>query len=247
MIAALPMYDRTEVQSANDALWAMVRERLGFGPERLERDMPLWDIWTHPDLVLAQTCNLPYRMRLHGKVQIIGHPDYALPYCQKGFYNSVFVTPHAGPHDLSALLRERVVINQSFSQSGNVSLRDHAGTLGVKPNVIAESGGHMQSARMLWEGKADLALIDAHTWRMIRRYDPEAAALHEVTRTTPTPATPYICGPGQDVEVIRSALSGAIKDMPDALRIVLNLQGVVTLPVETTLSLPTPPELLAEA
>ncbi|WP_136442806.1 phosphate/phosphite/phosphonate ABC transporter substrate-binding protein [Pacificoceanicola onchidii] len=247
MIAALPMYDRAEVQAANDALWASVRARLGFGPERLDRDKGLWEIWTDPDLVLAQTCNLPYRMRLHGTVQIVGHPDYDLPYCQRGYYNSVFVTPHALPHDLSALLRKRVVINQTHSQSGNVALLEHAQTLGVEPNIVAESGGHMQSARMLWDGEADLALIDAQSWRMIRRYDPDSAALREVTRTRQTPATPFICGPSQDVSVIRQALTGAIADLSEAHRMMLNLKGLVSLPVESSLSLPIPPQLMAQA
>ncbi|MFN3646541.1 MAG: hypothetical protein ACK4S2_08505, partial [Gemmobacter sp.] len=70
MQASLPMYDRPEVQAANDRLWAGIRDRLRAAglaaPETLVRGRwPLWDHWTAPDLVLSQTCGLPYRSRLH--------------------------------------------------------------------------------------------------------------------------------------------------------------------------------------
>ena len=66
MIAALPMYDRPETQDATDRFWALIRDRLRAGgipaPDHLTRDRDPWDIWTDPDLVLAQTCGLPSRV-----------------------------------------------------------------------------------------------------------------------------------------------------------------------------------------
>jgi hypothetical protein len=64
MIAALPMYDRPETAGANDRFWESVRDHLGYGPMTLTRGRDHWDIWQSPDLVLAQTCGLPFRAKL---------------------------------------------------------------------------------------------------------------------------------------------------------------------------------------
>ena len=61
MIASLPMYDRPETAAANDRLWQGVRTRLGEGPEHLVRAGDPWEHWQSPDLLLSQTCGLPFR------------------------------------------------------------------------------------------------------------------------------------------------------------------------------------------
>ncbi|WP_425098866.1 phosphate/phosphite/phosphonate ABC transporter substrate-binding protein [Tropicibacter sp. S64] len=241
------MYDRAELQPANDALWSLVREHLGFGPETLDREIGLWEGWEHPDLVLGQTCNLPYRTRLHGKVHVVGHPDFDLPHCPPGTYNSVLIARQDDPRSLEELLRARVVINQDHSQSGHLSLWDHADPLGIKPNITAESGGHVASVRMIADGDGDIAAIDAHTWRVIRRYDPHSSTLREIVRTRPTPATPYICSLSHDPVRIREALAHAIAALPLVHRIALNLKGVVQRPVSEMMALPHPPHLMATA
>ncbi|MCX8955299.1 hypothetical protein OU790_17900, partial [Ruegeria sp. NA] len=72
MIAMLGMYDMPEVQAANDRFWGLIRAHLGYGPEQLTRDADVWQVWLDPELVLAQTCGMPYRTRLHGRVQLVG-------------------------------------------------------------------------------------------------------------------------------------------------------------------------------
>ena len=65
MIATLPMYDRPETRAANDRFWDLIRSHLDEAPEELSRD----DFhWLHPDLLLSQTCSLPYRTALQGRV-----------------------------------------------------------------------------------------------------------------------------------------------------------------------------------
>jgi hypothetical protein len=68
VIAALPMYDRPETRAATDRFWELTRDALSLrgidAPEALTRDRDPWDIWQAPDLVLAQTCGLPYRSGL---------------------------------------------------------------------------------------------------------------------------------------------------------------------------------------
>ena len=241
MIAGLPMYDRSGTFEANDAFWALIRDQLGFGPDRLTRHMDLWDLWLSPDLLLAQTCNLPYRMGLRGKVHLLGSPDYRLPGCPPGHYNSVFVARADDTRDLRTLLAARVVINQHHSQSGHVALTEHAKGLGIVPNILGESGGHFLSSIMIAEGRADLAVIDALSWRLIERHDPERAAqIRTLERTVPTPSTPYITSLSQDADTVRGALTRAIARMDDTLRDTLSIHALVQLPEADYLNLPIP-------
>ncbi len=243
MIATLPMYDRVETAAANDMLWALIRDELGFGPSELTRSDDLWDMWTAPDLILAQTCNLPYRLRLHGKVQLIGSPDYQLPGCPPGYYNSVLIARTDDTRALPDLLGARVLINQTHSQSGFAALWYHATNLGLAPNVTAETGGHVRSALAIAKGDGDLAAIDAMSWRLIKRHDPHAARLREVTRTAPTPATPFITSLGQSPAMIRDALQRAIVRLDQKTRETLSLYAVCALDESTYLDLPNPPTL----
>ncbi|GGB04234.1 phosphate/phosphite/phosphonate ABC transporter substrate-binding protein [Allosediminivita pacifica] len=240
MIVSLPMYDRAETAAANDALWQGVRARLGYGPEALHRDIGLWEAWLAPDLLLSQTCNLPYRLRLHGHVQLVGSPDYELPGCPPGYYNSVLV---ARADDDRALpqLAKRSVINQPHSQSGFGALWYHLADHGITPTIVGESGGHVRSAPMVAEGAGDLACIDALSWRLIKRHDPVAAQLREIDRTAPTPATPYITGAGTDLDALRESLSGAIAGLAPEHREALSLQDLAVLDEAAYLNLPNPP------
>lgn len=247
MIAALPMYDRPELQAANDSLWSLVREQLGFGPVRLDREIGLKEGWSHPDLVLGQTCNLPYRLWLRDRVHVVGHPDFDLPFCQPGFYNSALIARKDDPRSLADLMAARVVINQDHSQSGHVTLWEYAQKNGFSPELSRESGGHVFSATMVAGGEADLAAIDAHSWRLIRRYDAHAAQLREIDRTRPTPAPPFICALRFDPAEVRAALRSAIGRLPATEKTLLNLRGVVEIPQATLLDIPTPDSLRAVA
>ncbi|MGH1416585.1 MAG: phosphate/phosphite/phosphonate ABC transporter substrate-binding protein [Pelagimonas sp.] len=243
MIAALPMYDRAETFAANDILWTLTRQELGFGPSNLTRNGDLWEHWLSPNLVLAQTCNLPFRLRLHGKVQLVGSPDYRLPGCPPGYYNSVMIARADDPRPLPDLLRARVLINQNHSQSGFAALWFQAADLGISPNITGETGGHVNSAQAVARGLGDLAALDAMSWRLIKRHDPNAASLREVARTHPTPATPYITSLRQDPRVIRTALQRAIANLDQDARKAISLHALCTLKESAYLDLPTPPSV----
>jgi ABC-type phosphate/phosphonate transport system substrate-binding protein len=244
MIASFPMYDRAETALANDALWAAFRSRLGYGPQTLDRDIGLWEAWEHPDLLLSQTCGLPYRTRLQGRVTLVGSPDYRLPGCPPGHYNSVLVTRADNHAPTASLLAQRIVINQSHSQSGHAALVDHARKLGVTLGPMIESGAHIRSARMVARNEADLTAIDAHTWRLIQRYDETAQALRECDRTTPTPATPFITARNRDPAPLRRALISALDDLPAETRATLNLHAIIDIPHDLYMRVPTPEDAL---
>jgi len=246
MLAALPMYDRPETAAAHDRYWGLIRDGLrqrGFdAPETLTRPGDPWPIWQSPDLVLAQTCGLPFRARLHDRVQLVGTPDYGLPGCAPGFYNSVVITRAEDDRPLDTLLRARVAINEGLSQSGWAALCDFAAGLGITPARPLISCGHRASAQMVARGQADIATIDAQTWEMLTRHDPWAADLTVRARTRPTPALPYICAPGRDANAIAAAVAAAIAALAPDDRALLGLRALVQIPAARYLAEPLPPD-----
>ncbi|MFQ6549864.1 phosphate/phosphite/phosphonate ABC transporter substrate-binding protein [Aestuariibius sp. 2305UL40-4] len=247
MTASFPMYLRPENRAAYGRLWATIRDDLRAqgieSPEELTEADSLWDLWTDPDLLLSQSCALPWRMRLDGVATILGAPDYQLPGCPPGYYNSVFVLRaddnRISPSDWAGL---RLAYNSPNSQSGYAAPQAFAASNGVTFTDLVATGSHRASATAVLENHADIACIDAQTWRMIARWDPKADQLQEAARTAPTPATPFITAASRDPEPIRSALALAISALPDADRALLDLHGLVEIPVDTYRATLLPPD-----
>ena len=247
MIAALPMYDRPEIRGATDRFWALIREALRMrgmdAPEALTRsEGSLWPIWEAPDLLLAQTCGLPYRARLHGQVTLVATPDYALPGCAPGYYNSVFVMRRAeatdDPADWAA---RRLAFNSRNSQSGWAAPTGYMAERGLAFVHVLSTGGHAASAAAVIAGEADIACIDAQTWRLLARFVPETAALTEVARTRSTPGLPYVTRAGQDPAPLRAAIVDAVDGLSPQDRTALDLKGLVVIPASDYLAVPNPP------
>ena len=243
MIALLPMYDRPETAAANDALWQAIRAELGRGPENLTRDMDLWQAWRSPDLLLAQTCGLPFRARLYGDVQLVATPDYGLPGCPEGHYNSVLIAraDQKGTR-FTSFAGSRFAYNDPLSQSGWAAAMMRMRADDFLPGALIETGGHRASAEAVAEGRADFATIDALTYQMLQDYEPDLTAqLCELERTEPTPALPFITALGEDVPAIYNALEAAVESLSQAHRDVLHLKKIVHLPPSDYLAVPTPP------
>ncbi len=85
MTASLPMYDTPTTRAANDRFWHLIRE----DDTELDRVTDPHVTWMSQHLVLSQTCGLPYRRDLHGRVKLIGTPDYGVRGCPPGYYRSV--------------------------------------------------------------------------------------------------------------------------------------------------------------
>lgn len=248
MIAHLGMYDRPETAAANDAFWQAIRAQLGYGPDALTRGADFWQVWQSPDLLVSQTCGMPYRTRLYSEVQLIGAPDYGLPGCHPGFYNSVIVAhKNRQGAKLSEFNGKRFAYNDALSQSGWAAPITHLRSRHLMPGALLESGAHEASARAVAEGRADFAALDALSWDMLQRYDAFAADLIEIDRTEPTPALPFITAMGRDAGPIFTAIKTAISDLPDTDRATLNLKGLVAIAAADYLSVPTPigPALMA--
>lgn len=247
MIAALPMYDRPATAAANDRLWAGIRDALRAAghpaPEALTRGADLWAVWQAPDLVLAQTCGLPYRARLHGGVTLIGTPDYGLPDCPPGHYRSVLVVRAEDPRQtLAEFAGAGLAVNDALSQSGWAAPAAHLAARGLRLRPLGPTGSHAASAARVAAGRADIAALDAVTWALLRREgDPAALRLRVLEATDPSPGLPLIAAAGADACALRAACRAGISALAAEDRARLLLRDLVEIPAGDYLRLPLPP------
>ena len=136
-----------------------------------------------------------------------------------------------------------LAFNESRSQSGWAAALNHAEQLGTAFAHSIETGAHLHSVQAIAEGRADIAVIDAQSWRIISRWEPAAKALKIIGQTDPTPATPFITAINQpdDVKIaLRGAVERAITALPEDARGLINLQGMAQVPEEAYMAVPTP-------
>ena len=238
MIATLPMYDRPETQAANDRFWALIHAYLPDAPELLTRD---GYHWLDPDLVLSQTCSLPYRTGLQDSVLIIATPVHNLD-CTAGYYFSV-VLVRASDHrtDITDFSGAQLAINGPVSQSGWAAIDALAKDAGVRFSTIIETGSHQESARAVAEGRADICAVDAVTWTMIERWDAFASDLRILCQTSPTPALPYITAMGHDPRPLQEALVNAVGSLTPEDQDLLCLIDVTHIPSDQYSNMSIPP------
>jgi ABC-type phosphate/phosphonate transport system substrate-binding protein len=247
MIASLGMYDFGPLQPANDRFWALIRAGLrdrGIdAPKALTRgEAAYWPAWEAPDLVLSQTCGYPFRARLQGRVTYVGTPDYGVEGCAAGQYRSVFVARADDPRDtVEAFDGARLAYNEALSQSGWAAPQTHAAQRGLRLRPVMQTGGHLNSALAVAEGRADIAALDAVTFALLQASDPVVDALKVVGHTDPTPGLPIITAQDRDPVPVFEAVTEAIAALAPGDRATLRLRGLVRLPVAGYLAVPDPP------
>jgi ABC-type phosphate/phosphonate transport system substrate-binding protein len=247
MIASLMMYARPELAGATERYWALIREALGArgiaAPERLTNEGDPWAVWQAPDLVLSQTCGMPYRTRLAGQVALVGTPDFGVPGCPPGYYHSVIVVRADDlREELSAFRAARFAYNERGSQSGYAAPYQATKEAGFWFEDRLQTGGHLHSARAVAEARADIAALDAVTWRLIQRYEDFAGDLRVLCETAPTPGLPYITALKAQREEVAEAVRAAIATLQEEDRAALGLRGLVQIPESAYLAIPNPPD-----
>ncbi len=247
MIANLMMYCRPELEGAHSRYWALIRHHLSDvginSPADLLQDAEEFSVWLDPNLVLSQTCGMPYRTRLHGKVTLIGTPDFGLDDCPSGYYRSAIVVRKNDPRqDIYAYKDAVFAYNQTISQSGYAAPFNHLRPLGFWFENRLHSQQHILSAKAVAEGQADIASLDAVTWRLICEYEGFANQLRVLEWTEPTPSLPYISAFGVEQDKVFDAVAKAIADLTELDRDLLGIKGIVYIPEEKYLSIPNPPD-----
>lgn len=237
-VASLPMYDRPELRGATDRLWSTLREALReegmAAPEALERGRPMKAVWEDPRLVLSMACGLPLVRGIAAPVAVLGAFDYGVAGAPPGHYRSVVVVRGDDPRgELAAFRGARLALNGYGSQSGWGAILHHAAPLARDGRFFGPAlvtGAHAASGRAVAEGAADIAAVDAVSWRLMRRFVPEAAGrLRVLMETDPTPGLPLIAAPGTDVARARRALAAGVAGLEAEVREALGLGGFVAL------------------
>ena len=248
-IAILSMYDWPEVRAQTDALWRELREafrRKGLAsPDHLSRkddtsdhlSFETWclDHWLNPNLVLGQTCGLPFSRFLRGKVNLLGSPVYDIDnrpdghVCEAGDYYSLVVAAKAGAirsmNDIDEI--RQFAFNNLVSQSGFRAMVRAVRASGRSPEWLEGglvSGSHRNSIVAVAEGRADFAAIDAVSWRLATRHEPQAKSVVPIGITAITPGLPMISSQKLDPSTVGDAIEEAIgsldSDSTDALGLV---------------------------
>ncbi len=205
MLAALPMYDWPEVSSDLDTYWtaiaAELREREIPSPVSLTRRDDLASIWRDPSMIVGQVCSLnPVRDGL-GETEVVGTIDYEppleLPRSGAGTYYSVVVCraddQRGDDPSLASFARAVFAANGDDSQSGYWSLGHHVRELVDDEPLLGPvhfTGAHRDSIHSVADGRADLAAIDVHSWRLALDHD--RAPTERLRVVTTTQATPGV-------------------------------------------------------
>lgn len=233
--AALPMYDWPEVSGKWDALWALVHarlERVGIEAQAgLRRINDHEAQWTDPELVIGQTCGWPFVSALKQKVVPFARFDFGLG-GRPGDYHSVYITRgDEDPRDLVANDQTAVAINAFNSQSGFRALSELVRSpVRLPSSRFLVTGGHRNSIRAVAAGKAQLAAIDAQSWRFALMHEPAAARVRVAGRSTDVPGLPLITAPAfaASRDDFLAVMRAGIEDLPARLRSDLGLNGIVS-------------------
>lgn len=239
-VASLGMYDRPELQAANDQLWSAIAFHLrdaGLSgvPARLERERPLHDIWADPTLLIAQCCGYPMMTEYKDRLRYLATPVYRAPGCEGVRHRSRLVVRRDDDREALAAFRGgRAAVNQWDSNTGMNLLRAAVAPLahGISFfDALTETGSHAASARLIAEGGADVAAIDTVSFAHLDRFEPEVtASLRTLGWTDLSPGLPLVTSidtTEEDVAHILRALRAVVRDprLADARRILL-IEGV---------------------
>jgi len=212
VIASLAMYPFAHVRAATNELWAAIRRNLGWGPDELEWNVLTPDVWSDPNLLLAQCCGWPLVAELADSIAVLGTFDYAVPDSMDGTYRSLIVTgTDRSLDELRADPSTQAAVNDHSSLSGWISFQH---VWGGKPQNFV-TGAHIESCRALVDGRAQVACIDAVSFNLFEEFEPTAVAgLRVIGHGPRIPCLPIFV-PSQHVAKVpelRSAFAAAVAD-----------------------------------
>lgn len=234
-IAFLPMYAVRGAHHHAATLWGCLRDSLRKSgieaPDQVSTIAPRIDGWLHPDLILGQTCGLPYITRLCDQTELIGTPDYEVEGCAPGFYHSTLVISAADKRQqLSEFFDGTFALNGKDSQSGYGAMMRAAAPFAKAGRFFGRAlhtGSHDASMRLVATGRADIAAIDSVTWRMSRQFGSVTAALRSIGTTEPTPGLPFIAAKARWDRRLYDAVRAGVAGLPGVTRQAFGLRDVL--------------------
>ncbi|MFT5894944.1 MAG: ABC-type phosphate/phosphonate transport system substrate-binding protein [bacterium] len=240
------MYERPQLADVHNRFWQLIRHQLANvgidSPEVLFQNAEEFSVWLNPELVLSQTCGMPYRLSLHERVNLVGTPDYGIDGCPAGYYCSPLVVRADDPrNDLQDFKNSLLAFNQTISQSGYAAIYWHAQKKYFWFDNKLKTGQHLSSAKAVAEGKADIASLDAVTWRLIQQHEPLAKNLRVLEWTDPTPGLPLITALRHNQDDVFDAVRNSINELDESDKALLGIRGLVKIPASDYLAVANPP------
>ena len=116
-----------------------------------------------------------------------------------------------------------------------VTVRVHDSTADMRYIVLPRRPEGTESL-----GEADLAALDAVSWKLMQRFDGFATELKVIAKSRPTPALPFVTSGTTPKPSLFEALQTAIGILSERDREILCLQGVKKISAEAYLALPVP-------
>lgn len=229
------MYERPETVHSTDRFWSLIRDRLRAvgiaAPETLERNADPMADWLNPNLLLSQTCSLPYRKCLSATLELVGTPDPETAGCPPGYYCSILV---ANTSDARCKFEEfghsLLAFNNRLSQSGWAAPLQEAAMHGFSFGDFAETGSHLESAHAVARGSAGIAAIDSFSWKLINRFESWSDKLKVIGQTPPAPALPLVTAQQELAGALFTAVGEAIKGSAVEDLDLLPFKAMVSLP-----------------
>ncbi|WP_419904341.1 phosphate/phosphite/phosphonate ABC transporter substrate-binding protein [Kiloniella sp.] len=198
-VVSLPMYDWPELQTYNNKFFKVLSQSFSHqgykAPNALDRTRDRMDVWLDKNLLLSQTCGLPFKTLLKNKVSLVGTPAYGLNCGAGSYYSVIIVHQDSQLKKLEDLKNKTFAYNEKGSQSGYAALLYTLSVIKDAPQFFTssfQSGSHRQSIQAVAEGKADFAAIDALSWELALRHEPTAQKLRIIAVSEPTPTLPFI-------------------------------------------------------
>lgn len=234
-LATLPMYDWPETQAANDKLWNALSSNLqehGLeAPNNLSRNSEPMGIWQNPNLVLGQTCGLPYVNLLAPNVTLVGTPAYDIECGAGSYYSVIIVRQDSDIYCLEDLAGKKFGFNNLMSQSGYAAFLYHLQSSRIPiPPLAAHhlTGSHRQSVKAVASVHIDVAAIDAVTWALAERHEAASSNIRILDCTAPTPGLPLITAIYRDkksLNKLQETVVEAMASLTETVRDELLLMG----------------------
>lgn len=238
------MYDPAAARSFVDAWWrGLARAFRNCGvegvPEMLTRPRRPSRAWRDPALLFSQTCGYPFMHRHRHHLRLLATPCYAATGCEGPRYSSLILVRESDPvAGFPALAGAHFAVNGLDSWSGWHALRREVAALGGSPEAFLARrtvcGAHRSSVAAVREGRARACAVDAVTWWLLCRHEPElTGGLRILERTRLAPGLPYVTSRRTPAAVRAAMRRGLRRAMADPalgpVREALGIRGLASL------------------
>lgn len=188
-------------------------------------------ILSEPKLFIGQTCGYPYVSKWQHSHDVVCVPEFTIAGCENIKYSSWFVTrADSDKAELADFFNAIAVINNTVSNSGMNVFRYAVSKLANRQpffkNVLV-SGSHLESMKLIVQGSADIAAIDAASYHFaITQGLIDVAKLKIIGQSQHSSGLPFIIHKGLEVErpLIVNALNACLKAMSPENKTVLNVK-----------------------